>query len=91
MFDYDAFEEKRGSDDHQLVVNENLIRMAKVAEARCKGEKNEPTADALVQLAAHTLHTDVTLALGYLLALPQVSSCNLLPLFVLLVCFVYVY
>ena len=56
-----------------MVVNENLIRMAKLAEARCKGEKIEPTGDALIQLAADTLHTDLTLSLAYLLALHQVS------------------
>ena len=68
------FEEKREDVNHELIVNKNLIRMAKLAEARCHGEESEQTSDALVQLAMHTLCTDLTLALGYLLALPQVNS-----------------
>ncbi|XP_062511926.1 NBAS subunit of NRZ tethering complex-like isoform X2 [Corticium candelabrum] len=70
-FDYNMFEEKREDVNHELIVNKNLIRMAKLAEARCHGEESEQTSDALVQLAMHTLCTDLTLALGYLLALPQ--------------------
>jgi WD40 repeat protein len=69
-FDY-TLEERYEDGSQQVVVNSNLIRMAKLTEAQCKGETIEPTGDALIQLAADTLHTDLSLSLSYLLALHQ--------------------
>uniref|UniRef100_U3FS09 Neuroblastoma-amplified sequence n=1 Tax=Callithrix jacchus TaxID=9483 RepID=U3FS09_CALJA len=54
---------------------EVLLRTGKLAEAKNKGEVF-PTTEVLLQLASEALPNDMTLALAYLLALPQVLDAN---------------
>uniref|UniRef100_A0A8C6AAF1 NBAS subunit of NRZ tethering complex n=1 Tax=Marmota marmota marmota TaxID=9994 RepID=A0A8C6AAF1_MARMA len=53
---------------------EVLLRTGKLAEA--KTEEVFPTTEVLLQLASDALPNDMTLALAYLLALPQVLDAN---------------
>uniref|UniRef100_H0WZ37 NBAS subunit of NRZ tethering complex n=1 Tax=Otolemur garnettii TaxID=30611 RepID=H0WZ37_OTOGA len=54
---------------------EVLLRTGKLAEAKTEGEVF-PTTEVLLQLASDALPNDMTLALAYLLALPQVLDAN---------------
>nr|XP_020023869.1 neuroblastoma-amplified sequence [Castor canadensis] len=54
---------------------EVLLRTGKLAEAKTEGGVF-PTTEVLLQLASDALPNDVTLALAYLLALPQVLDAN---------------
>nr|XP_045004804.1 neuroblastoma-amplified sequence isoform X1 [Jaculus jaculus] len=54
---------------------EVLLRTGKLAEAETEGEVF-PTTEVLLQLASDALPNDMTLALAYLLALPQVLDAN---------------
>ncbi|XP_077009351.1 NBAS subunit of NRZ tethering complex isoform X2 [Tamandua tetradactyla] len=54
---------------------EVLLRTGKLAESKTKGEVF-PTTEVLLQLASDALPNDMTLALAYLLALPQVLDAN---------------
>ncbi|XP_069350100.1 NBAS subunit of NRZ tethering complex isoform X1 [Eulemur rufifrons] len=55
---------------------EVLLRTGKLAEAKTEGEEVFPTTEVLLQLASDALPNDMTLALAYLLALPQVLDAN---------------
>ncbi|KAM9053224.1 NBAS subunit of NRZ tethering complex isoform 2-T2 [Megaptera novaeangliae] len=55
---------------------EVLLRTGKLAETKTEGEKVFPTTEVLLQLASDALPNDMTLALAYLLALPQVLDAN---------------
>ncbi|XP_062934225.1 NBAS subunit of NRZ tethering complex isoform X2 [Cynocephalus volans] len=66
-------------DTYQYVPIESfaevLLRTGKLAEAKTEGEVF-PTTEVLLQLASDALPSDMTLALAYLLALPQVLDAN---------------
>nr|XP_060503222.1 NBAS subunit of NRZ tethering complex [Panthera onca] len=55
---------------------EVLLRTGKLAETKTEGEEVFPTTEVLLQLASDALPSDMTLALAYLLALPQVLDAN---------------
>nr|XP_030700435.1 neuroblastoma-amplified sequence isoform X4 [Globicephala melas] len=55
---------------------EVLLRTGKLAETKTEGEEVFPTTEVLLQLASDALPNDMTLALAYLLALPQVLDAN---------------
>ncbi|XP_033611926.1 neuroblastoma-amplified sequence isoform X1 [Fukomys damarensis] len=57
---------------------EVLLRTGKLAEAETEGKDKDafPTTEVLLQLASDALPSDMTLALAYLLALPQVLDAN---------------
>ncbi|KAM9201405.1 NBAS subunit of NRZ tethering complex [Dugong dugon] len=55
---------------------EVLLRTRKLAETKTEGEEVFPTTEVLLQLANDALPNDMTLALAYLLALPQVLDAN---------------
>ncbi|KAG8524784.1 Neuroblastoma-amplified sequence [Galemys pyrenaicus] len=55
---------------------EVLLRTGKLAETKTEGEEVFPTTEVLLQLASDALPHDMTLALAYLLALPQVLDAN---------------
>ncbi|EHB07797.1 Neuroblastoma-amplified sequence, partial [Heterocephalus glaber] len=55
---------------------ELLLRTGKLAEAGTEGQAVLPTTEVLLQLASDALPGDVTLALAYLLSLPQVLDAN---------------
>ncbi|XP_074051180.1 NBAS subunit of NRZ tethering complex isoform X1 [Macrotis lagotis] len=55
---------------------EVLLRTAKLAETKSEGDGEFPTTEVLLQLASDALPHDMTLALAYLLALPQVLDAN---------------
>ncbi|XP_007471273.1 PREDICTED: neuroblastoma-amplified sequence [Lipotes vexillifer] len=55
---------------------EVLLRTGKLAETKTEGEEGFPTTEVLLQLASDALPNDMTLALAYLLALPQVLDAN---------------
>ncbi|XP_023558187.1 neuroblastoma-amplified sequence isoform X2 [Octodon degus] len=55
---------------------EVLLRTGKLAEAEPDGSGAFPTTEVLLQLASDALPCDMTLALAYLLALPQVLDAN---------------
>ncbi|XP_027711429.1 neuroblastoma-amplified sequence isoform X1 [Vombatus ursinus] len=55
---------------------EVLLRTGKLAETKSGGGGGFPTTEVLLQLASDALPHDVTLALAYLLALPQVVDAN---------------
>ncbi|XP_040848780.1 neuroblastoma-amplified sequence isoform X2 [Ochotona curzoniae] len=66
-------------DNYQHIPGESfaevLLRTGKLAEAKTEGEVF-PTTEVLLQLASDALPNDMTLALAYLLALPQVLDAN---------------
>ncbi|XP_019512177.1 PREDICTED: neuroblastoma-amplified sequence [Hipposideros armiger] len=55
---------------------EVLLRTGKLAETKTEGKEVFPTTEVLLQLASDALPNDMTLALAYLLALPQVLDAN---------------
>ncbi|XP_032508364.1 neuroblastoma-amplified sequence isoform X2 [Phocoena sinus] len=55
---------------------EVLLRTGKLAETKTEGEELFPTTEVLLELASDALPNDMTLALAYLLALPQVLDAN---------------
>ncbi|XP_004686491.1 PREDICTED: neuroblastoma-amplified sequence [Condylura cristata] len=55
---------------------EVLLRTGKLAETKTEGEEVFPATEVLLQLASDALPHDMTLALAYLLALPQVLDAN---------------
>uniref|UniRef100_A0A8C9VPQ5 NBAS subunit of NRZ tethering complex n=1 Tax=Scleropages formosus TaxID=113540 RepID=A0A8C9VPQ5_SCLFO len=55
---------------------EVLLRTGKLAETRSEGQSVFPATEVLLQLASDALPKDITLALAYLLALPQVLDAN---------------
>nr|XP_058934214.1 NBAS subunit of NRZ tethering complex isoform X2 [Kogia breviceps] len=55
---------------------EVLLRTGKLTETKTEGEEVFPTTEVLLQLASDALPNDMTLALAYLLALPQVLDAN---------------
>uniref|UniRef100_A0A8C3WRB5 NBAS subunit of NRZ tethering complex n=1 Tax=Catagonus wagneri TaxID=51154 RepID=A0A8C3WRB5_9CETA len=55
---------------------EVLLRTGKLAETKNEGEEVFPATEVLLQLASDALPNDMTLALAYLLALPQVLDAN---------------
>ncbi|KAM6149969.1 NBAS subunit of NRZ tethering complex [Erethizon dorsatum] len=55
---------------------EVLLRTGKLAEAETDRNEAFPTTEVLLQLASDALPRDMTLALAYLLALPQVLDAN---------------
>ncbi|KAM5316025.1 NBAS subunit of NRZ tethering complex isoform 2-T2 [Glossophaga mutica] len=55
---------------------EVLLRTGKLAETKTEGEEVFPATEVLLQLASDALPNDMTLALAYLLALPQVLDAN---------------
>ncbi|XP_048858218.1 NBAS subunit of NRZ tethering complex isoform X2 [Brienomyrus brachyistius] len=55
---------------------EVLLRTGKLAETKSEGENVFPATEVLLQLAGDALSKDTTLALAYLLALPQVLDAN---------------
>ncbi|XP_053522900.1 NBAS subunit of NRZ tethering complex isoform X2 [Artibeus jamaicensis] len=55
---------------------EVLLRTGKLAETKTEGEEVFPATEVLLQLASDALPKDMTLALAYLLALPQVLDAN---------------
>ncbi|XP_006910303.1 neuroblastoma-amplified sequence isoform X1 [Pteropus alecto] len=67
-------------DTYQHVPGESfaevLLRTGKLAETKSEGEEVFPTTEVLLQLASEALPNDMTLALAYLLALPQVLDAN---------------
>ncbi|KAK3506670.1 hypothetical protein QTP70_013761 [Hemibagrus guttatus] len=54
---------------------EVLLRTGKLAETRSEGQQLFPATEVLLQLASDAFSRDMTLALAYLLALPQGGSC----------------
>uniref|UniRef100_A0A4W3IP51 NBAS subunit of NRZ tethering complex n=1 Tax=Callorhinchus milii TaxID=7868 RepID=A0A4W3IP51_CALMI len=66
--------------DYQHSALENfaevLLKAGKLAETKSEGESLFPATEVLLQLASDALPKDMTLALGYLLALPQVADAN---------------
>ncbi|KAJ8275215.1 hypothetical protein COCON_G00098400 [Conger conger] len=74
----DENEEIYTSYDHIPLENfaEVLLRTGKLAETKSEGQTLFPTTEVLIQLAADALPKDMTLALAYLLALPQVLDAN---------------
>ncbi|TRZ02417.1 hypothetical protein DNTS_034472, partial [Danionella cerebrum] len=57
-------------------IAEVLLRTGKLAETHCEGENLYPATEVLLQLASDAFPKDMTLALAYLLALPQVLDAN---------------
>ncbi|XP_066242241.1 NBAS subunit of NRZ tethering complex [Saccopteryx leptura] len=55
---------------------EVLLRTGKLTETKTEGGEVFPTTEVLLQLAGDALPHDMTLALAYLLALPQVLDAN---------------
>ncbi|XP_045068836.1 neuroblastoma-amplified sequence, partial [Coregonus clupeaformis] len=55
---------------------EVLLRTGKLAETKTEGQTLFPTTEVLLQLASDAFPRDMTLALAYLLALPQVLDAN---------------
>ncbi|XP_072794287.1 NBAS subunit of NRZ tethering complex [Vicugna pacos] len=55
---------------------EVLLRTGKLAETKTEGEEVFPATEVLLKLASDALPSDMTLALAYLLALPQVLDAN---------------
>ncbi|XP_024408243.2 NBAS subunit of NRZ tethering complex [Desmodus rotundus] len=55
---------------------EVLLRTGKLAETKTEGEEVFPATEVLLQLASDALPNDMTLALAYLLALPQVLDAD---------------
>ncbi|XP_058144004.1 NBAS subunit of NRZ tethering complex [Dasypus novemcinctus] len=55
---------------------EVLLRTGKLAETKTEGEEVFPTTEVLLQLASDAFPSDMTLALAYLLALPQVLDAD---------------
>ncbi|KAG5277190.1 hypothetical protein AALO_G00114610 [Alosa alosa] len=55
---------------------EVLLRTGKLAETRSEGQNLFPATEVLLQLASDAFPRDMTLALAYLLALPQVLDAN---------------
>ncbi|XP_043920727.1 neuroblastoma-amplified sequence [Protopterus annectens] len=55
---------------------EVLLRTGKLAETKSEGEVIFPATEVLLQLANDALPTDMTLAVAYLLALPQVIDAD---------------
>ncbi|KAK6490067.1 neuroblastoma-amplified sequence [Huso huso] len=55
---------------------EVLLRTGKLAETKSEGQNLFPATEVLLQLASDALNKDMTLALSYLLALPQVMDAN---------------
>ncbi|XP_060740193.1 NBAS subunit of NRZ tethering complex isoform X1 [Tachysurus vachellii] len=55
---------------------EVLLRTGKLAETRSEGHQHFPATEVLLQLASDAFPRDMTLALAYLLALPQVLDAN---------------
>lgn len=55
---------------------EVLLRTGKLAETRSEGQQLFPATEVLLQLASDAFRRDLTLALAYLLALPQVLDAN---------------
>ncbi|CAG09076.1 unnamed protein product, partial [Tetraodon nigroviridis] len=55
---------------------EVLLRTGKLAEAKTEGQMPFPATEVLLQLADDAFPRDMTLALSYLLALPQVLDAN---------------
>ncbi|KAJ6653763.1 hypothetical protein lerEdw1_008735 [Lerista edwardsae] len=55
---------------------EVLLRTGKLAETKSEGHDLFPATEVLLQLASEALPNDMTLALAYLLALPQVVDAN---------------
>nr|XP_055042803.1 NBAS subunit of NRZ tethering complex [Misgurnus anguillicaudatus] len=56
---------------------EVLLRTGKLAETNSEGQNLFPATEVLLQLASDAFPKDMTLALAYLLALPQVLDANL--------------
>ncbi|KAM7078156.1 NBAS subunit of NRZ tethering complex isoform 2-T2 [Molossus nigricans] len=67
-------------DTYQHVPTESfaevLLRTGKLAETKTEGGEVFPTTEVLLQLASDALPNDMTLALAYLLALPQMLDAN---------------
>ncbi|XP_036405464.1 neuroblastoma-amplified sequence isoform X2 [Megalops cyprinoides] len=61
---------------HQENFAEVLLRTGKLAETKSEGQNLFPATEVLIQLATDALPKDMTLALAYLLALPQVLDAN---------------
>ncbi|KAJ8355654.1 hypothetical protein SKAU_G00184480 [Synaphobranchus kaupii] len=81
LFDNPYIDEKEDmytSYDHVPLENfaEVLLRTGKLAETKSEGQNLFPTTEVLIQLASDALPKDMTLALAYLLALPQVLDAN---------------
>ncbi|KAM9497126.1 NBAS subunit of NRZ tethering complex isoform 1-T1 [Clarias gariepinus] len=55
---------------------EVLLRTGKLAETKSEGQQLFPATEVLLQLASDAFPRDMTLALAYLLALPQVLDAN---------------
>ncbi|XP_028652676.1 NBAS subunit of NRZ tethering complex [Erpetoichthys calabaricus] len=55
---------------------EVLLRTGKLAETKSEGQKIFPSTEVLLQLASDAFPKDMTVALAYLLALPQVMDAN---------------
>uniref|UniRef100_A0AAR2K9U6 Neuroblastoma-amplified sequence N-terminal domain-containing protein n=1 Tax=Pygocentrus nattereri TaxID=42514 RepID=A0AAR2K9U6_PYGNA len=55
---------------------EVLLRTGKLAETKSQGQQVFPATEVLLQLASDAFPRDMTLALAYLLALPQVLDAN---------------
>ncbi|XP_051501521.1 NBAS subunit of NRZ tethering complex-like isoform X3 [Myxocyprinus asiaticus] len=55
---------------------EVLLRTGKLAETKSEGQNLFPATEVLLQLASDAFPKDMTLALAYLLALPQVLDAN---------------
>ncbi|KAJ8397645.1 hypothetical protein AAFF_G00436440, partial [Aldrovandia affinis] len=74
----DENEEIYTSYNHVPLENfaEVLLRTGKLAETKSEGQNLFPTTEVLIQLASDALPKDMTLALAYLLALPQVLDAN---------------
>ncbi|XP_066561749.1 NBAS subunit of NRZ tethering complex [Amia ocellicauda] len=64
--------------EHSPLENfaEVLLRTGKLAETKSEGQNVFPTTEVLLQLASDALPEDTTLALAYLLSLPQVLDAN---------------
>ncbi|XP_066532404.1 NBAS subunit of NRZ tethering complex [Hoplias malabaricus] len=60
----------------QESLAEVLLRTGKLAETRSEGQQHFPATEVLLQLASDAFPRDMTLALAYLLALPQVLDAN---------------
>ncbi|XP_035278775.1 neuroblastoma-amplified sequence [Anguilla anguilla] len=74
----DESEEMYASYHHVPLENfaEVLLRTGKLAETKSEGRSLFPTTEVLIQLASDALPKDLTLALAYLLALPQILDAN---------------
>ncbi|XP_015206508.2 NBAS subunit of NRZ tethering complex isoform X1 [Lepisosteus oculatus] len=64
--------------EHSPLENfaEVLLRTGKLAETKSEGQSLFPATEVLIQLASDALPKDMTLALAYLLSLPQVLDAN---------------